>query len=334
SSGPISSSLLGSSLGSGFFLSRLFGFGFGSLLLRKGGGARLVRFRLLASSFRGSLFRFLLHAQSFGLSGFGLLASLFGFEAALRFGGSISASPRFALFRSSLVRSNFCLGVFFRLLLYGHDAGFFCCLDDFARGSFNEFAVALARVHLLCVCELLLGLCERGTSVLVGERNVRDAHGVARFKKLERRFAVDSEDSVFDLRVGRGINSASQQLVTCCDIFNLGHRSIDDVFEDHRIAGLVDGEIWFRCDDHAEGLHVGGGLHRAGPVFYYYSSQIVRSAFGKTRPQNGGEIFGANLGGFAQPEEFCVDFTTVAFFLYFAFPFGPRHELRALKVNF
>src|SRR5215471_3502473 len=44
SSSPISSSLLGSSLGGGFFLSRLFGFGFGSLLLRKGGGPCLVGF--------------------------------------------------------------------------------------------------------------------------------------------------------------------------------------------------------------------------------------------------------------------------------------------------
>src|SRR6266480_3795842 len=123
-------------------------------------------------------------APGLSVCGFGLLASLLGFLAALTFSYGVGAGLGFAFFGGSLVRGDFCLGVFLGFLFHGHDAGFFGGFDDLAGGSYDGFLVALARVNLFRVAELLFGLSERGSGIFVGQGDVRDAQGVARFKKF------------------------------------------------------------------------------------------------------------------------------------------------------
>jgi len=111
------------------------------------------------------------------------------------------ASARALASRSSAAfcPRQFSVGVFFGLLFYGHDASFFGGFDNFASGGDDGFFVALARVNVFGILELLFGFGECGSGIFVSQGDVRDAQGVARFKKFERRFAVDAKDGVFDL---------------------------------------------------------------------------------------------------------------------------------------
>ena len=191
----------------GGFISRcLFGGSLRGLLLRDSGGGGLLGFLFLARGIGGGFFRFLLHANGFGLGGFRLQASLLGVLAALDFSGGL-------FFGSFFLGGDFGLRVLFGFLFYGHHARFFRGFDNFARGGFDRFFLALAAVDVFGVFELLLGSGQRRGGVFVGLRDARDANGVARFEEFERRFAVDAEDGVFDFRVGRGIDAASQQFV-------------------------------------------------------------------------------------------------------------------------
>src|SRR6266704_1130414 len=157
--------------------------------------------------------------------------------------------------------SSAALRLFLGLLFYGHDAGFFRSLHHFARSGDDGFFVALAGVNVLGIPELLLGLGKRGSGVPVGKRDMRDADGVARFKKLERSLAVDAEDGVFNFGVGRGVAAAADKFVASVDVFDFAERGrTKDVFEDDRVAGLRDGEIRLGSDDHAKGLHVRDGF--------------------------------------------------------------------------
>ena len=113
---------------------------------------------------------------------FRLLASLFSFKAALRFGGGIGARFRFAFFRSFFVRGNLGLRVFLGLLLHSHDARFFGGDHNFTSGGFNGFFIALAGIGFFRGAELLFGLCDGGSGVFIGQSDVRDAHRVARFE--------------------------------------------------------------------------------------------------------------------------------------------------------
>src|SRR5260370_310766 len=49
---------------------------------------------------------------------------------------------------------------------------------------------------------------------------MRDAHGVAGFKKLQRRFAVDAKDGVFNFGVGGGIDAAAEKFVAGINVFD------------------------------------------------------------------------------------------------------------------
>src|SRR6266568_2987732 len=69
--------------------------------------------------------------------------------AALPFSDGIGAGLGFAFFGGFLVPGDFCVGVFFGFLFYGHDAGFFGGLHDFAGGGDDGFFVALAPVDFL-----------------------------------------------------------------------------------------------------------------------------------------------------------------------------------------
>src|SRR6267378_3049992 len=76
------------------------------------------------------------------LFGFGLrggLARFFGFG----FGGALLRLSGFAILSGFLFGGDSGLCVFLGLLFYGHDAGFFGGLHDFARGGDHGFFVAL-----------------------------------------------------------------------------------------------------------------------------------------------------------------------------------------------
>ena len=219
-------------------------------------------------------------------------------------------------------------------MFHRHDAGFFGGLHGFARGRFDRLTVALARVNVFRVSELLLCFGERSGGVFVGERDMRNAQGVARFKKFERCFAVDAEDGVLDFRVGRGINAPAQKLVACVDIFDFAQRGgANDVFENDGITRLVHGKIRFRRDDHAEGLHIRDGFDFAAAVLQHHFAQVYGAALRRNGPQDEGQIFEAEFGGFFQPQESRVDLDAVAFILHFRFAAGRGHQFGALKID-
>src|SRR6266446_4600162 len=282
----------------------------------------------------GGLLRFLLHALGFGLGGFRLLASSLGLLAALSFSYGVGAGLGFAFFGGFLVPGDFCVRVFFGFLLHGHDAGFFGGLHDFAGGGDDEFLVALAAVDFFGVAELQLGLGESGSGIFVGERDVRDAYRVARFKKFERGLAVDAKDGVFDFGVGRGVDAAAEKLVAGVDVFDFAERGgTEYVFEHDGVTGLSDGEVRFGGDDHAEGLHVGDGFHFASAILQHNFAEIYGAASRGDGPENVGEIFEAELGGFIEAEEFCIDLGAAPLVLDSGFAAGLLHQFRALKID-
>ena len=153
---------------------------------------------------------------------------------------------------------------------------------------------------------------------------MRDAHGIARLEEFERGLAVDAEDGVLNLSVGRRIGSAAHQLVIGADVFDFGHGGYS-VFEDHGVAGLRDGKIRLGGDDHAEGLHVGDGFDFARATLEHHFTEVHSTAFRRNGPQNISQIFEAELGGFVQPEEFHFDFDAVALVLHLGFAGGLLH---------
>jgi len=194
---------------------------------------------LLASGFGGGLLRLLLHAEGVGLGGFGLLASLLGFLAALHFSCGVARARASRSSAALLSAAIFALASS-SAFAHGHYAGFFGGLNDFAGGGDDGFLVALAAVHFFGVAELQFGLGESGSGIFVGERDVRDPHGVARFKKFERGLAVDAEDGVFDSGVGGRIDAAAEQLVAGVDVFDFAEGGgAKDVFEHNGVAGCV-----------------------------------------------------------------------------------------------
>src|SRR6266850_6485736 len=284
--------------GGGLVAGGLCGSGLRGLLLRYGGGGGLIGFLFLMSSFGSGLLRLLLHAFGVGLGGFGLCASLISFLAALDFGSGVRASPGFAVFGGSFFGGDFGLRVFFGLLLHSHDASFFGGADRFARGGFDGFFVALASVHFFGVAKLQLGFGKSGSGVLVGQGDARDSNGIARFEKFERCFAVDTEDGVFDFGVGGRIDAAAQEFEAGVDVFHFAERGgAENIFENDGVARLVDREIRFSGDEHAEGLHVRDGFHFAAAVLQHDFAEIHGAALRRNRPQDVGEILETELGG-------------------------------------
>src|SRR6266852_4344144 len=254
--------------------------------------------------------------------------------AALSFSYGIGAGLGFAFFGGFLVPGDFCVGVFFGFLLHGHDAGFFGGLHDFAGGGDDGFLVALARVDFFGVAELQFGLGKSGSGVFVGERDVRDANGVARFKEFERGLAVDAKDGVFDFGVGRGVDAAAKKLVAGVDVFDFAERGgTEYVFEHDGVTGLSDGKVRFGGDDHAEGLHVGDGFDFAGAILQHNFAEIYGSASRGDGPENVGEIFEAELGGFIEAEEFRINLGAAPLVLDSGFAAGLLHQFGALKID-
>ncbi len=112
----------------------------------------------------------------------------------------------------------------FRLLLHRHQPRFFRGLGGFLGSSFYRGLVLLLPVNLFRVQQLLPGLRQNRCRILVGRRDVRDAHRIPRLKQLQRSLAVDSENRVLNMRVGRGVGPARHQFVLGVDRFATGRR--------------------------------------------------------------------------------------------------------------
>ena len=152
--------------------------------------------------------------------------------------------------------------------------------------------------------------------------------------KLERGLAVDAKDGILDLGVGRRVVAAGHQLVAGGDVFHLAHGArVDDVFQHHGIARLVDGKVGLGGHDHAEGLHVGDGLHFAGTALQDHFAQIDGPSFRGNRPHHVGEIFEAEFGGFIDSQELGVDLDAAPFVLHFGFAAGLLHQFGALEID-
>ena len=196
------------------------GFGGQNLLLRYGFGLGLLGLIFLARGFLRGGERFLLHALGFGFRLFGGGAGLlglparlrsFGIGAALGFGIGVGAGFGFAGCSGGL---GFVLG----LLFDSHQAGFFGGFGGFLGGGFDRGLVLLLAVDFLGVQQLLSGFRHDRRRVLVGGRDVRDAYGIARFEQFQRSLAVDSENCVLNVGVGRRICTAGYQFVSGVDI--------------------------------------------------------------------------------------------------------------------
>src|SRR5439155_1523196 len=82
--------------------------------------------------------------------------------------------------------------------------------------------------------------------ISIGERDMRDADRVARFKELERSLAVDAKDGVFDLGVGGGVDAAAKKFVAGVDVFDFAERArTENVCEYNGVAGVRDRKIRF-----------------------------------------------------------------------------------------
>src|SRR5258707_616618 len=217
-----------------------------------------------------------------------------------RWASAIASAPALGSRSSAapLSAASFALAASSAFLFHGHDASFFGGFDDFAGGGYDVFLVALARVDLFRVAELLFGLSERGSGIFVGEGDVRDAYGVARFKKTERGLAVDAEDGVFNFGVGGRVDAAADELVAGVDVFDFTERGgTKDVFQHDGVTGLGDGEIRLGSDDHAQGLHLGGGFHFTIAIFQHDFAEVYRAAFKGDGPENVGQVFEGGVRG-------------------------------------
>src|ERR1019366_5000401 len=144
-------------------------------------GLGLLRLCLLARGFLRGGFGFLLHALSFGLSLLRLGASLFRLSPSL-----FSLGARcFCIYTPFGFGFRICAGFGFTRR-GGGLRFFFRGLGGFLGRGSNCCLVLLLPVEFFRMHQLLVGLRQNGTRVLVACRDMRDAHRVARLKQLQR----------------------------------------------------------------------------------------------------------------------------------------------------
>jgi len=149
---------------------------------------------------------------------------------------------------------------------------------------------------------------------------MRNAYCVARLKQLQRSLAVDSENRVLNMRVGRGVRAARHQFIPSVD--DLAPAAIDrsTLHHDH-IARLRHREVRLRRHDHSKGLQVGVCLHvRVAIVIEGQLAQIDRTPLRRHGPRNIGQEFESKLSRVFQPLKLGVDLEVgfLAFDLGFA----------------
>jgi len=96
---------------------------------------------------------------------------------------------------------------------------------------------------------------------------------------LPAEFCGRFQSSIVDFGVGRGIRTASQQLITSFNTFAPGI----GVFQNHRVAWLRYCEKGFGADNHAEGLHIGDG--------FYFAIAALKRQFTSNLLQERNELF-------------------------------------------
>jgi len=128
-------------------------------------------------------------------------------------------------------------------------------------------------------------------------------------------------------------SSRNNEFVAGGDVFDFGHGGVDDVLENHGIAGLGHRKIRLGGDDHAKGLHVGDGFHFARATLQHHFAEIHRASFGRNGPQNIGEIFETESRGLVHAREFRLDLDAAPLVLHFGLAAGLRHQFGALKVD-
>ncbi len=267
-------------------------FGGQNLLLCHGFGLGLLRLCLLARGFLRGGYGFLLHALSFGLSLLRLGASLFRLSPSL-----FSLGARcFCIYTPFGFGFRICAGFgftrrggrlrfIFRLLLHCHEPRFFRGLGGFLGRGSNCCLVLLLPVEFFRMHQLLVGLRQNGTRVLVPCRDMRDAHRVARLKQLQRSLGIDSEDRVLNVRVRRGVRAARYQFVLGVDVLAAAaHRS---TLHHHHVPGLRHRKIGLRSNDHSKRLQVGVRLHvRVAVVIKREFAQIDWAPLRRNCPRN------------------------------------------------
>ncbi len=154
---------------------------------------------------------------SLGACLFGLRASLlrlrtgcFRIRTPLGFRVGIRTGFRFA-------RRSGSLRFVFRLLLHRHQPRFFRSLGRFLGRRFYRGLVLFLPVDLFRVQQLLTGLRQDRRRIFVGCSDMRDAHRIPRLKQLQRSLAVDAENRVLNVRVGRGVSPARHQFILGVD---------------------------------------------------------------------------------------------------------------------
>src|SRR5215471_14282668 len=106
---------------------------------------------------------------------------------------------------------------------------------------------------------------------------MRDANGISRFKQLERSLGVDFENRILNVRVGRGVRAACDQLVLGVDV--LGGGAADrGTLCDHHVPRLRDREVRLSRDNQAKGLKISKRL-KLGVAMMIESdlAQVVRA---------------------------------------------------------
>ena len=168
---------------------------------------------------------FCLHALGFSLGLFGLGTGLFRLSlsrfrirATLGFRRCIRA-------RFGFTRRSRGLRFVFRLLFHRHQPRFLCGLGGFLGRGFHRCLVLLLPVDFFRVHQLLPSLRKNRRRVFIRCRNMRDAHRVPRLKQFQRSLAVDPENRILNVRVGRRIRAPRHQFILRVDELRRRRRS-------------------------------------------------------------------------------------------------------------
>ena len=171
------------------------------------------------------------------------------------------------------------------------------------------------------------------TGVGLGSLGLRDAQGVAGFKKFQRQFGIQNDR--IELVTGGDVAAAFQKFILGVHRLDgpLGILA-DHVFEHHHVAGLPHRIIRFGGDDQSEGLKIGGDIHLAAMVIAHQNfAQVHRPALGRDRPQDVGQILVAESRGLFQVAEFHFDFDVALLALHFGFTAGLGHQIGAGEIH-
>ena len=213
----------------------------------------------------------------------------------------------------------------------GDDAGVFGHLGGFASVSLDGFAAVVTH-EILGVLEGDDGFLKSLPGVFFGAGEACDLDGIFGFGELQRSFRFD-----FHGLVGGGI----EDVLTALEEFVFGVHVLDgaggivtdEIFHDHDVARLGDGEIRLGGDDQAEDLERGGGEEAAVIAVEGKLTEILGAALGGDGPQDISKIFGAELVGRGDMVDVDVDFGGAHLAFYAGFAASGRQQFGAAEVD-